>query len=93
MKRMILLSLASVLGAGLLVGCSNEVHTSRQTCWCPTDAIAMWGQDIYYGRNIGCWSDGHAVPITFPEHCVYYDTTTYSTSTSTTVSASASMGH
>ena len=89
MKHALLRSLASVLCAGFLGGClSMEVQNppGRHTCWCPTDAIASFGQDVYFGRFTPCFSDGHAVPITLPEHCDY--STGYSTSTA---SASASV--
>ena len=90
MKRSILLSLASIPFAGMLGGCflSAEVHNPPHAhrCFCPTDGIASWGQDIYYGRDIPCFSDGHAVPVTFPEHCDYQTGTSTSMNTSVTVS-------
>ena len=73
MKHPIYLFLASVLCAGFLAGCSNEVQTAHHGCCCPTDPIASFGQDIYYGRYTSCWSDGHQVPITFATRCDYYD--------------------
>jgi hypothetical protein len=87
MKNRILLSLASVLCACLLTGCiSGEVQNPHQRCFCWTDGIASWGQDIYFGRYDACWGDGHAVPVTFPEHCDYQ--TGYSTSMNTNVTVS-----
>ncbi len=71
MKHPISLILASVLCAGFLAGCSNEVQTAHHGCCCPTDPIASFGQDIYYGRYTSCWSDGHQVPITFATRCDY----------------------
>ncbi len=101
MKHRISLSLALVLCAGLLAGCSSEVHDPHQTCWCPTDGLASLGQEIYFGKFTPCWSDGHAVPVTLPERCVYYgDSLAGSTSgntgsvyTGVTVSGSGNMQH
>jgi hypothetical protein len=92
-KRSILLSLAAIPFAGMLGGCflSAEVHNPPQVrrCSCPTDFIASWGQDVYYGRYTPCFSDGHAVPVTFPEHCDY--TTGVSTSMNTRVTVSGNV--
>jgi len=93
MKQAILLSLVSVLSAGVFVGCSNEVQNPHQTCWCPTDGIASFGQDVYYGRFVPCWADGHAVPVTYRTPCDYGYSTEASTSVNTSVTVSGSMGH
>src|SRR5690242_2236753 len=92
MKNRILLSLASVLSACLLGGCiSGEVQNPHQRCSCWTDGIASWGQEVYFGRYDACWEDGHAVPVTFPEHCDY--STGVSTSMNTNVTVSGSVTH
>jgi len=89
MKHSILLSLASVLCACLSSGCiSGEVQNPHQRCYCWTDGIASFGQDAYFGRFDPCWTDGHAVPVVFPEHCDY--TTGFSTSMNTNVTVSGS---
>jgi hypothetical protein len=88
-------SLSLIGFAALLAGCSSEVRNPHQTCFCLTDPIASFGQDVYFGRFTPCFADGHAVPITLPTHCDYgYDSLTYQTNTSTsvTVSGSASVG-
>jgi len=91
MKHPIALLLASILCAGLLVGCSNEVRNPQQTCFCLTDPIASFGQDVYFGRFNPCIADGHAVPIHLPTPCDYGYATSTSVTTSVTVSGSASV--
>ena len=91
MKHRLSLFVALVLCGGLLAGCSNEVHDPHVTCWCPTDALAKIGQDSYYGRFTACWSDGHAIPVTFGHECVYYDDSTEVTASSTSVYTSTSV--
>lgn len=91
MKHAILLSLASVLCACLLTGCiSGEVQNPHHGCWCWTDGIASWGQDAYFGRFDPCWTDGHAVPVVFPEHCDYSTGVSTSMNTNVTVSGTTS---
>ena len=63
MKRMVLISLVSVLVTGLFTGCSNEVHNPHEREMCPTDGLAILGQEIYYGRFTSCIEDGHQVPV------------------------------
>ena len=63
MKRMVLISVVSVLGAGLFAGCSNEVHNPHEREMCPTDGLAILGQEIYYGKFTSCIEDGHQVPV------------------------------
>ena len=93
MKHPILVPLASILCACVLTGCiSGEVQAPHQRCSCWTDGIASFGQDVYFGRFDACFTDGHAVPVTFPEHCDY--ATGVSTSMNTTsVTVSSTMTH
>jgi hypothetical protein len=55
MKRRSLYLAATVLSAGMLSGCLSGPDV------CPTDGIARWGQEVYYGAGIPCYSDGHPV--------------------------------
>jgi hypothetical protein len=57
MKRRSLYLAATILSAGMLTGCSSGPDI------CPTDCIARWGQEAYYGRGIPCYSDGHPVYV------------------------------
>jgi hypothetical protein len=89
MKKPILLSLASVLCAGLMAGCSSEVHNPHQESVCPTDFIASWGQDVYYGGS-PCFMDGHQVPVNFPRR--HGESVSVSTSGNASVAVSGSAG-
>jgi hypothetical protein len=89
MRKPILLSLASVVCAGLFVGCSGEVQNPHQESVCPTDFIAIWGQDAYYGP-VPCYMDGHPVPVTFPAR---HGESMVSTSGNASVTVSGNMRH
>ena len=96
MRHALLISMASVLCAGLLAGCSNEVHNPEQRDVCLTDGFTSWGQDVYYGRYIPCFMDGHEVAVTPPRQRVdstSVTTTSVSTSGSASVTVSGTAGH
>ena len=91
MKHSIMFAMALVLSGGFFAGCSNEVHNPHQEQACPTDGLASWGQDVYYGRYIPCFSDGHSVPFTLPHHHEYYNDSMTASASVDTMTGSTSV--